>query len=120
MPLYTAMTQDGLLSAKQRDVIAAELVRTATYHRDGRSSGFCPLNFFRLIRETTRTSPQITRLSPLFSQLFAQVIPPTKRHGSFRPSGELFPGKNKNIRSRSLLSRLQEVLPASQAMRKTG
>jgi phenylpyruvate tautomerase PptA (4-oxalocrotonate tautomerase family) len=27
MPLYTVVTQDGLLSAKQRDVIAAELVR---------------------------------------------------------------------------------------------
>ena len=30
MPLYTVMTQDGLLSAKQRDVIAAELVRIHT------------------------------------------------------------------------------------------
>ena len=27
MPLYTVMTQDGLLSAEQRDSIAAELVR---------------------------------------------------------------------------------------------
>jgi phenylpyruvate tautomerase PptA (4-oxalocrotonate tautomerase family) len=27
MPLYTVMTQDGLLSAQQRDVIAVELVR---------------------------------------------------------------------------------------------
>jgi len=30
MPLYTVTTQDGLLSAKQRDVIAAELVRIHT------------------------------------------------------------------------------------------
>jgi phenylpyruvate tautomerase PptA (4-oxalocrotonate tautomerase family) len=30
MPLYTVMTQDGLLSADQRDVIAAELVRIHT------------------------------------------------------------------------------------------
>ena len=30
MPLYTVMTQDGLLSAEQRDVIAAELVRIHT------------------------------------------------------------------------------------------
>jgi phenylpyruvate tautomerase PptA (4-oxalocrotonate tautomerase family) len=30
MPLYTVMTQDGLLSAKQRDAIAAELVRIHT------------------------------------------------------------------------------------------
>jgi phenylpyruvate tautomerase PptA (4-oxalocrotonate tautomerase family) len=30
MPLYTVMTQDGLLSAQQRDVIAAELVRIHT------------------------------------------------------------------------------------------
>jgi phenylpyruvate tautomerase PptA (4-oxalocrotonate tautomerase family) len=30
MPLYTVMTQDGLLSDRQRDVIAAELVRIHT------------------------------------------------------------------------------------------
>jgi phenylpyruvate tautomerase PptA (4-oxalocrotonate tautomerase family) len=30
MPLYTVMTQEGLLSAEQRDVIAAELVRVHT------------------------------------------------------------------------------------------
>jgi hypothetical protein len=30
MPLYTVMTQDGLLSAEQRDFIAAELVRIHT------------------------------------------------------------------------------------------
>jgi phenylpyruvate tautomerase PptA (4-oxalocrotonate tautomerase family) len=30
MPLYTVMTQDGLLSTKQRDAIAAELVRIHT------------------------------------------------------------------------------------------
>ena len=30
MPLYTIMTRDGLLSAEQRDAIAAELVRTHT------------------------------------------------------------------------------------------
>jgi phenylpyruvate tautomerase PptA (4-oxalocrotonate tautomerase family) len=30
MPLYTVTTQDGLLSAAQRDVIAAELVRMHT------------------------------------------------------------------------------------------
>src|ERR1700722_18410198 len=30
MPLYTVMTQDGVLSAEQRDVIAAELVRIHT------------------------------------------------------------------------------------------
>jgi phenylpyruvate tautomerase PptA (4-oxalocrotonate tautomerase family) len=30
MPLYTVMTQDGLLSDQQRDVIAAELVRIHT------------------------------------------------------------------------------------------
>src|ERR1700733_11396463 len=30
MPLYTVTTQDGLLSAEQRDVIAAELVRIHT------------------------------------------------------------------------------------------
>ena len=30
MPLYTVMTEDGLLSAQQRDVIAAELVRIHT------------------------------------------------------------------------------------------
>jgi phenylpyruvate tautomerase PptA (4-oxalocrotonate tautomerase family) len=30
MPLYTVMTEEGLLSAQQRDVIAAELVRIHT------------------------------------------------------------------------------------------
>jgi phenylpyruvate tautomerase PptA (4-oxalocrotonate tautomerase family) len=30
MPLYTVMTQEGLLSAQQRDVIAADLVRIHT------------------------------------------------------------------------------------------
>ena len=30
MPLYTVVTQDGFLSAEQRDVIAAELVRVHT------------------------------------------------------------------------------------------
>jgi phenylpyruvate tautomerase PptA (4-oxalocrotonate tautomerase family) len=30
MPLYTVMTQDGLLSAEQRDAIASELVRIHT------------------------------------------------------------------------------------------
>jgi phenylpyruvate tautomerase PptA (4-oxalocrotonate tautomerase family) len=30
MPLYTVMTQDGALSAEQRDVIAAELARIHT------------------------------------------------------------------------------------------
>jgi phenylpyruvate tautomerase PptA (4-oxalocrotonate tautomerase family) len=30
VPLYTVMTQDGLLSVQQRDVIAAELVRIHT------------------------------------------------------------------------------------------
>jgi phenylpyruvate tautomerase PptA (4-oxalocrotonate tautomerase family) len=30
MPLYTVMTQEGVLSAEQRDVIAAELVRIHT------------------------------------------------------------------------------------------
>jgi hypothetical protein len=30
MPLHTVLTQDGLLSAKERDVIAAELVRVHT------------------------------------------------------------------------------------------
>jgi phenylpyruvate tautomerase PptA (4-oxalocrotonate tautomerase family) len=46
MPLYTVTTEDGLLSAKQRDAIAAELVRihTAAMH--------VPANFVHTIFPT--------------------------------------------------------------------
>ena len=46
MPLYTVMTQDGLLSDQQRDVIAAELVRIHT------SATGVPANFVHSIFPT--------------------------------------------------------------------
>ena len=48
MPLYTVMTQDGVLSAKKRDFIAAELVRihTAIMH--------VPANFVHSVFPTYR------------------------------------------------------------------
>jgi phenylpyruvate tautomerase PptA (4-oxalocrotonate tautomerase family) len=61
MPLYTVTTPDGLLSAQQRDAIAAELVRIhmAAMH--------VPANFvhsiFQLIREIMPTRPRIARRS---------------------------------------------------------
>jgi phenylpyruvate tautomerase PptA (4-oxalocrotonate tautomerase family) len=46
MPLYTVMTQDGLLSDQQRDTIAAELVRIHT------SATGVPANFVHSIFPT--------------------------------------------------------------------
>src|ERR1700744_3761227 len=62
MPLYTVTTPDGLLSAQQRDVIAAELTRIhmAAMH--------VPANFvhsiFPTYREVTVMSPRNARRSP--------------------------------------------------------
>jgi hypothetical protein len=86
MPLYTVMTQDEFLSSGQRDVIAAELVRMHTAAMN--VPAHFVIQFFRLTREITRTSPQITRPSALFRGSYARGIRPKKRPGSSKPFGK--------------------------------
>jgi phenylpyruvate tautomerase PptA (4-oxalocrotonate tautomerase family) len=112
MPLYTVMTQDGLLSTKQRDAIAAELVRihtTAmgvpadfvhsifpTYPRDHAyvAANHSPVASILAVIRAGHTSEEKTRLVQSLWKMFQDET---------------------SVSDRNLSVALQEV-PASQAM----
>jgi hypothetical protein len=101
MPLYTVMTQDGLLSDQQRDVIAAELVRIHT------SATGVPANFVHSIFPTYPKNHAYFAAERSAVASIVGVIragrPPARTEV---PAGsshlENVPGQDRRIRSRSL------------------
>ena len=94
MPLYTVVTQDGFLSAEQRDVIAAELVRIHTAAMN------VPADFVHSIFPTyprNQTSLQITRPSPLFWGSYAGAYVRRKDPARLSPL-ENVPGQHRDFR----------------------
>jgi phenylpyruvate tautomerase PptA (4-oxalocrotonate tautomerase family) len=112
MPLYTVMTQDGLLSAQQRDVIAAELVRIHT------TAMGVPANFVHSIFPTYPRSHAYVAVDRTPVASIVGVI--RAGHTSDEKSRlvqalwKMFQDKT-GVSDRELSVALQEV-PASQAM----
>jgi phenylpyruvate tautomerase PptA (4-oxalocrotonate tautomerase family) len=112
MPLYTVTTPDGLLSAQQRDVIAAELVRIHTTAMN------VPANFVHSIFPTyPRNHAYVAaERSPVYS--IVGVIraghTPEEKSRLVQALWKMFQGKT-GVSDRDLSIALQEV-PASQAM----
>jgi phenylpyruvate tautomerase PptA (4-oxalocrotonate tautomerase family) len=112
MPLYTVMTQDGLLSAQQRDAIAAELVRIHT------TAMHVPAYFVHSIFPTyPRGQAYVaTDRAPVAS--IVGVIraghTPEEKSGLVQALWKMFQDKT-GVSDRELSVALQEV-PASQAM----
>jgi len=112
MPLYTVTTPDGLLSAQQRDVIAAELVRIHTTAMN------VPANFVHSIFPTyPRNHAYVaTERSPVNS--IVGVIraghTPEEKSRLVQALWKMFQEKT-GVSDRDLSIALQEV-PASQAM----
>jgi phenylpyruvate tautomerase PptA (4-oxalocrotonate tautomerase family) len=112
MPLYTVTTQDGLLSAQQRDVIAAELVpiHTAAMH--------VPAHFVHSIFPTYPPAHAYvaTDRAPVASIVGVIRAGHTdeEKSGLVRALGKMFQDKT-GVSDRELSVALQEV-PASQAM----
>ena len=112
MPLYTVTTQDGLLSAEQRDVIAAELVRIHT------TAMGVPADFVHSIFPTyPRNHAYVAaNRSPVASILAVIRAGHTSEEKTslVRALWNMFQDKTK-VSDRDLSVALQEV-PASQAM----
>ena len=112
MPLYTATTPDGLLSAQQRDAIAAELVRIHTVAMN------VPAHFVHSIFPTYPGSHAYvaTERSPVSS--IVGVIraghTPEEKSGPVQSLWKMFQEKT-GVSDRDLSIALQEV-SASQAM----
>jgi hypothetical protein len=100
MPLYTVMTQHGLLSAEQRDVIAAELVDIHT------AAMGVPADFVHSIFPTYSQGHAYiaTGRSPVASILGIIRAGHTSDEKTrlVQAPWRMFQDKNKNIRSRSL------------------
>jgi phenylpyruvate tautomerase PptA (4-oxalocrotonate tautomerase family) len=112
MPLYTVTTQDGLLSAEQRDVIAAELVRIHT------TAMGVPADFVHSIFPTYPRNHGYVAAnhSPVASILAVIRAGHTSEEKTslVRALWNMFQDKTK-VSDRDLSVALQEV-PASQAM----
>jgi phenylpyruvate tautomerase PptA (4-oxalocrotonate tautomerase family) len=116
MPLYTVMTQDGLLSAQQRDVIAAELVRIHT------TAMGVPANFVHSIfptypRNHAYVAADRSPVSSIVGVIRAGHTPEEKTR-LVQSLWKMFQEKT-GISDRDLAIALQEV-PASQAMENGG
>jgi phenylpyruvate tautomerase PptA (4-oxalocrotonate tautomerase family) len=109
MPLYTVMTQEGLLSAQQRDVIAAELVRIHT------TAMSIPANFVHSVFPTYSQNHAYVAAdrTPVASIVGVIRAGHTSEEKSrlVQALWKMFQGKS----DRELSVALQEV-PASQAM----
>jgi phenylpyruvate tautomerase PptA (4-oxalocrotonate tautomerase family) len=112
MPLYTVTTPDGLLSAKQRDVIAAELVRIHTAAMN------VPANFVHSIFPTYQRSHGYVAAdrSPV-SSIVGVIRAGHSSEGKSRLVQSLWKmfQENTGVSDRDLSIALQEV-SASQAM----
>jgi Putative oxalocrotonate tautomerase enzyme len=112
MPPHTVMTQDGLLSAKQRDVIAAELVRIHTTAMD------VPADFVHSIFPTYPRDHAYVAAnhSPVASILAVIRAGHTSEEKTrlVQSLWKMFQGETR-VSDRDLSVALQEV-PASQAM----
>jgi hypothetical protein len=97
MPLYTVTTPDGLLSAQQRDVIAAELVRI--HGGNERAREFCPFDLSDLSAKS-----RLCRHGTLAGQLDCRGDPRGPYGGREIParsiSLEHVQGKDRGFRSR--------------------
>jgi phenylpyruvate tautomerase PptA (4-oxalocrotonate tautomerase family) len=112
MPLYTVMTQDGLLLAQQRDVIAAELVRIHT------TAMGVPANFVHSIfptypRNHAYVAADRTPVASIVGVIRAGHTP-GKKSRLVQALWKMFQDKT-GVSDRELSVALQEV-PASQAM----
>lgn len=112
LPLYTVMTQDGILSAEQRDLIAAELVRIHT------SAMNVPAHFVHSVFPTYPRSQAyvVANRSPVASILAVIRAGHTSEEKAALVQAlcKMFQDKTGNSDS-DLSVALQEV-PASQAM----
>jgi phenylpyruvate tautomerase PptA (4-oxalocrotonate tautomerase family) len=112
VPLYTVMTQDGLLSVQQRDVIAAELVRIHT------TAMGVPANFVHSIfptypRNHAYVAADRTPVASIVGVIRAGHTPEEKFR-LVQALWKMFQDKT-GVSDRELSVALQEV-PASQAM----
>jgi phenylpyruvate tautomerase PptA (4-oxalocrotonate tautomerase family) len=112
MPLYTVMTQDGLLSAQQRDVIAAELVRIHT------TATGVPVNFVHSIFPTYPKNHGYVAAERSAVASIVGVIragrSPEQKSQLVQAIWKMFQDKS-GVSDRDLSVALQEV-PPSQAM----
>ena len=112
MPLYTVMTQDGLLSAQQRDEIQAELVRIHT------TAMGVPANFVHSIFPTYPRSHAYVAAERSSVASIVGVIraghTPEEKSRLVQALWKMFQDKT-GVSDRELSVALQEV-PASQAM----
>jgi phenylpyruvate tautomerase PptA (4-oxalocrotonate tautomerase family) len=112
MPLYTVMTQEGLLSAGQRDVIAAELVRIHT------TAMGVPANYVHSMFPTYPRSHAYVAADRAAVASIVGVIraghTPDEKSGLVRALWKMFQDKT-GASDREISVALQEVAP-SQAM----
>jgi phenylpyruvate tautomerase PptA (4-oxalocrotonate tautomerase family) len=112
MPLYTVMTQEGLLSAQQRDVIAAELVRIHTTIM-GVPANFVHSIFPTYSRNHAYVSADRSPVSSIVGVIRAGHSPEEKSR-LVQALWKMFQNKT-GVSDRELSVALQEVAP-SQAM----
>jgi phenylpyruvate tautomerase PptA (4-oxalocrotonate tautomerase family) len=112
MPLYTVMTQDGLLSAKQRDAIAAELVRIHTIAM-GVPADFVHSIFPTYPRDHAYVAANHSPVASILAVIRAGHTSEEKTR-LVQSLWEMFQGETR-VSDRDLSVALQEV-PASQAM----
>jgi phenylpyruvate tautomerase PptA (4-oxalocrotonate tautomerase family) len=112
MPLYTVMTQDGLLSAKQRDVIAAELVRIHTTAM-GVPADFVHSIFPTYPRDHAYVAANHSPVASILAVIRAGHTSEEKTR-LVQSLWKMFQGETR-VSDRDLSVALQEV-PASQAM----
>jgi phenylpyruvate tautomerase PptA (4-oxalocrotonate tautomerase family) len=112
MPLYTVMTQDGLLSAEQRDVIAAEIVRIHT------AAMSVPAHFVHSIFPTyPRNHAYVAATRSSVASILAVIRAghtPEEKTRLVQALWKMFQDQT-SVSDRDLSVALQEV-PASQAM----
>jgi phenylpyruvate tautomerase PptA (4-oxalocrotonate tautomerase family) len=112
MPLYTVTTQDGFLSAEQRDVIAAELVRIHT------SINHVPANFVHSIFLTYPRGHAYVAANPSPVASIVAIIrvgrPAEQKTQLVRAIWKMFQD-NTGVSDSDLSIALQEISP-SQAM----
>jgi phenylpyruvate tautomerase PptA (4-oxalocrotonate tautomerase family) len=112
MPLYTVMTQEGLLSAQQREVIAAELVRIHT------TAMGVPANFVHSIFPTYPRNHAYVAADRSPGSSIVGVIraghTPEEKSRLVRALWKMFQDKT-GVSDRELSVALQEVAP-SQAL----
>jgi phenylpyruvate tautomerase PptA (4-oxalocrotonate tautomerase family) len=112
MPLYTVMTQDGLLSAKQRDAIAAELVRIHTTAM-GVPADFVHSIFPTYPRDHAYVAANHSPVASILAVIRAGHTSEEKTR-LVQSLWKMFQGETR-VSDRDLSVALQEV-PASQAM----